>query len=329
MQAALGPVRLQTSCGPLNVCITADDEQLACVARAYFDMYGDDWPLRPRVVRITLTRIHVPRRASGSFLTCAHMSVDCNADEYTADTQHGFVAAGHTGPVADEWTICVPPQTSFGEPEIGDMEDLFSLICTVGWRAERFIAVHAGAVVKNDVCAVLCAPSGGGKSTLTAALVLNGWSTLGDDKLLLRDESGVPVLRALLHTFNLDPEIRRWFEVGDVRVLPRYSAWTQKRRVPLDRLRLHARRPMAHPTHVVSITRSPQMRGIRASRLDAPQTVAALLRQIVLPSHVNVGRWIVTQAARCASNLHGVQLEIGEDAYAQPDWLRTIEAALK
>lgn len=317
------------ACGPLNVHVAAEDGDLAHVAGSFFALYSRAWARTTRDVRVTLTRESREQRARGTFLTCAHMSVDRTGVTYLADTQYGFVAAGRTSADADEWTISVPFDTVFDEPQIGDMEDVFSLVCTVGWRAEGFVAVHAAAVAKNGRCALLCTGSGGGKSTLTTALVLGGWSTLGDDKLLLRREHGVPVLRSLLQTFNLDPATRRWFDLGDLESLPRYSAWTQKRRVPLDRVRPGAGLELAHPTHVVSVTRAHGTHGIGVRELAAAEVAATLLRQIALPGDVDVTRWTMTETIACAARVRGVQLAIGDDAYAQPGWLQTIESALR
>lgn len=257
------------------------------------------------------------------------MSVDRDGAAYVADTQYGFVASGTTGEGTDRWDIRVPPETVFDEPQIGDMEDILSLVCTAGWRAEGFVALHAGAVAKNGVCALLCTGSGGGKSTLTTALVLNGWATLGDDKLLVRREGGVAVLRSLLQTFNLDPATRRWFDLGDLESLPRYSAWTQKRRVPLNRLRAGAALELAHPTHIVSVERARGQNGIRARSLTSAEVAETLLRQIVLPTDPQIAAWTMREALSCTSGLRGVQLAIGDDAYAENTWLRAIEGALQ
>jgi hypothetical protein len=257
------------------------------------------------------------------------MSVDRSGTGYIADTQYGFTAAGTIGEQVDFWDICVPAKTVFDEPQTGDVEDLFSLVCTAGWRAEGFVAVHAGAVVKDGVCALLCTGSGGGKSTLTTALVLNGWATLGDDKLLLRGEGGVGVLRSLLQTFNIDPATTRWFDLGDLESLPRYSAWTQKRRVHLERVRAGAALDLAHPTHVVSLARAHGTRGIHARTLSRSETAETLLRQIVLPKDRHVAAWTVRETLACLPKVRGVELAIGDEAYAQDGWIRSVEDALQ
>jgi hypothetical protein len=298
-------------------------------AQSYFDLYTCRWNILSRHVDVQLVRASVAAVGSGSYLSCGRMHVDCRGDQYLASTRCGFVALGAVDARrGDRWIVTVPPQTVFGEPEAGEIEDIFSLICTVGWRAEGWIAVHAGAVAKNEICALLCAPSGGGKSTLTAALVSNGWHTLGDDKLLFRIRDGVPVIASLLQTFNLDPRTRRWFDVGEIEQLPRYSAWTHKRRVHLAAIAPHAAMQTAEPTHLVVLERTHRAGCISASRLQSGEILRALLKQIVIPQDREAGRTILEAATRCALRMRGLRLEIGEDAYAYPGWFGAIEDAI-
>ncbi len=316
-------------CGPLQFRVHAEDSALGAVAESYFALYGRPWSGLTRTIDVAIRRSNARERAAGTFLSCAHMSVDRDGAEYLADTQYGFIARGSCARDGDTWTINVPETTMFGEPEIGDMEDLFSLMCTTGWREEGWVALHAGAVVKNETCAILCAGSGGGKSTLTTGLILSGWRTLGDDKILLRREDGQPQLRALLQTFNLDPATRRWFDLGDLEALPRYSAWTVKRRVPLDAIAPGAAVAAAAPTHVVRVSRNPLVDGVRATPMPQIDVLPTLLKQIVLPADRHVSTWIVREAISCLGRVRGVYLEIGDGAYASPGWLESIEAALR
>lgn len=316
-------------CGPLCVTVQAEDDAIASVVRSYFALFTAPWDGRSRTVQVHIARAKPAARARGTFLSAAHMTVDVTANGYFADTQYGFTARGTCGANSDEWTVTVPHDTVFDEPQIGDMEDVFSLICTAGWRAEGFTPIHAGAIVKDGTCAILCATSGGGKSTLTTAMVLHGWSTLGDDKLLLHHEGGTPVLSSLLQTFNLDPASRRWFDLGDIDALPRYSAWTEKRRVSLSALRSGAAALRAQPTHIVSVERNRTSPQILFSSMDRAQTAATLLRQIVLPSDPIAARALMTEAMRLVARVKGVRLQIGDDAYAHDGWLASVERALQ
>jgi len=53
-------------------------------------------------------------------------------------------------------------------------------------RADCLIAIHAAAVSNGDTCIVFPAGSGGGKSTLTAALIASGFQYCSDELVLLK-----------------------------------------------------------------------------------------------------------------------------------------------
>ena len=316
-------------CGPLSISVTATDDELLHAARSYLDLFGLQWNGPHRRVEVQLTRGSVGAIASATYLSCGRMRVDRRGDHYLAATRCGFVALGACNEVqGHRWIVAVPGKTVFNEPEIGEMEDIFSLICTLGWRADGWIAVHAGAVVKDETCALICAASGGGKSTLTAALVQNGWKTLGDDKLLLRIEGGRPLLASLLHTFNLDPNTRRWFDVGDIESLPRYSAWTQKRRIHVNNFGVNRAMERARATHLLSVGRASHHHSVAVTRMQTREVLPALLRQVVIPADRDAASVILDTGIRGARSLRGLHVEIGDDAYSVPGWLTSFESGL-
>jgi hypothetical protein len=214
--------------------------------------------------------------------------------------------------------------------KLEELEDLLSLVLTTGWRREGWTPIHAAAVVKNGMCAVFCAPTGGGKTTLTAAFVRGGWNVLGDDKLLLRVHGGRPEIAALLHTFNLHPKTREWFpEVGDLERLPRYSVWTEKRKVSVASIWEHAPVRTARPSVLVWLERCETNGAILARPLAEHEILATLLRQTVIPADPATARAIVSPIAAVAAQLRGVRLEIPRDAYRDPGLFERLEAALE
>ena len=60
----------------------------------------------------------------------------------------------------------------------------------VSMHAHQYLIIHAGVVEKNGLAAILPAPPGSGKSTLTAALVLSGWRLLSDELTLIDRKTG-------------------------------------------------------------------------------------------------------------------------------------------
>lgn len=69
----------------------------------------------------------------------------------------------------------------------------------IGFHAHQFLIVHAAAMERNGVAAILPGPPGSGKSTLTAYLVHKGWRLLSDELALLspRDGSVTPLARPI------------------------------------------------------------------------------------------------------------------------------------
>ena len=61
----------------------------------------------------------------------------------------------------------------------------------VSMHAHQYLIIHAGVVEKNGLAAILPAPPGSGKSTLTAGLVLSGWRLLSDELTLIDRKTGL------------------------------------------------------------------------------------------------------------------------------------------
>ena len=61
----------------------------------------------------------------------------------------------------------------------------------VSMHAHQYLIIHAAVVEKNGLAAILPAPPGSGKSTLTAGLVLSGWRLLSDELTLIDRLSGL------------------------------------------------------------------------------------------------------------------------------------------
>lgn len=61
----------------------------------------------------------------------------------------------------------------------------------VSMHAHQYLIIHAAVVEKNGYAAILPAPPGSGKSTLTAGLVLSGWRLLSDELTLIDRVTGL------------------------------------------------------------------------------------------------------------------------------------------
>jgi hypothetical protein len=328
-------------CGPLEILVAAETGTLRRKIADTLDLYNVEWtePLTQWQIEIGETDNTI-QLGPGEYLQCARMHVELSGDQRLATCPSGAQAA--CDPHTRRWTMLVP-RASIDPWVLTDIESLLSLVLTEGWREAGWVPLHAGAVVLNDTCALICAASGGGKTSLTAALVRVGWKTLGDDKLLLRiGADGAPELRGLVHTFNLHPRTRSWFpEVGDLEQLPSYSDWTEKRKVHPETIWPGSTTTAAVPNVLFHLS-GRSTHGDRSSRtrsavsdplhlsdpLSAASVLSILLHQTVVPSHAPTARPILATIARTARNLVGFRVDIDEDAYMLPTCLSPLESAI-
>lgn len=326
MPGTVSIVRYQ--CGPLTIELVGRESPELERARLTLAIYSAAWHDCPLHYRVKLVlnaafcgmsagtwlrtgRMHVDAVATGMRATClsgSHVSFD--------RASGGWQVSLPSGPV-DIWRLT-------------DVEHMLSLVLTTGWRDLGWVPLHAGAVTRDGACAVLCAPSGGGKTTFTTSLLRRGWGSLGDDKLLLRCLDGAPPeLRALVHSLNLFPHSVRWFpELDRIEELPAYSVWTDKRRVPMESVREGSALAAARPTHVVRVTRRDGEKGVRVGRLSGSEILDLLMRQTVIPADRFLARTIVGAVGRTAALAKGLAVEIGDDAYDDARHLEAFEEAV-
>ncbi len=312
-------------CGPLEVELQSHDEELRARCVEILDLFSARWKGPFRKVNMTVKRGITSGTVDGKFLNCGRMTVDVGKDEVSATTTDGVSARANLHANGDDWQITVP-KTDVTRTMTIDLEHSIELALTTGWRLEGWVPVHAGAVEKNGHCAILCAPSNGGKSTLVANLVRNGWRTLGDDKLLLRQSNGSTELVALHDILNLHPETQHRF-VREVYSLPQYSAASEKRRVPIERISEGAALQSARPTHIVQIARTQERSGIEMIALAEREAAIILLRQIVVPSDRAIAAVILQAVMKAASTLKPLRMNIGSGAYEDSQWIKRFEEA--
>lgn len=312
------------ACGPLEIIVRGDHPEAIRVLAATLDLYrGFAEPEKRRTV-IRVRRATQTFAASGSYLTCGRMLVDLYGQDWRASTRSG-ISVEHQ--CDGTWIVSVP-DVHFDEPTVGDMEDILSLILTEEWRAAGWDAMHAGCVVTpSGEGMLLCASSGGGKSTLTAALVRSGWKTLGDDKLLVSRRSCD--IFSLSKSFNLDPRTARWFsELASIATLPRYSAWTDKRRVFVENVWPGSLVSSAQPMHVAKIVRDEGVDNWWLRRLTPRQVLSALLDQVVVPADRRVARAVISTISRLALRMKGIELRLSSRAYETRDIADALHGAL-
>jgi hypothetical protein len=318
-------------CGPLRVSVEAQTSALLDKVAETLQLYDRRWPTPDRRVALTVTESSGPPVAmgQGNFLRCARMVVDAADGELHATTASGSQARSLKKTSAEHWSIEVP-HAAAGTAALNDVEDLVVLALTSGWRNAGWVPIHGAAVAKDGSCAILCAASGVGKSTLTAAFIRKGWRSIGDDKLLLRFTAAGPELAALQRTFNLHPQTRAWFpEVGELEGLPLYSTWTQKRKVRIETIWADSVLETATPTHLVRVRRDPTSSVLSVRDLEAKEMFPTLIRQIAVPTERQAASLILQTVAPTLGRLRGLDLTIGDNAYCREDCLTELEAALR
>lgn len=311
----------RVAAGPLEIGLSADDPGLRDAVATSLGVYDLAWlltPLKPveLVCRLVVDAAGAPAR--GDYLRAARMLVDRAPGGMRATTEHGAELDGSFTEGGERWQMRVPEDVA----ERGlwwEVEDLLSLVLTTGWRRAGWVPLHAAALTDGRRGAIVCAAGGGGKTTFTMGMVRAGWKSLGDDKLLLRSDGSQSLIGALKHMLNVDPAAEAWFpELGDLRGLPEYSAWTVKRRVALASLWPDSRASSMRPTTIISLQRRPGRGAFVSEPMDAGATVATLLRQTVVPTDHEQARWITREVAACARDAVGLRLTVGDDAYLEP-----------
>jgi hypothetical protein len=318
------------SAGPLNINLMTDDSTQYDVVARFFASYDVPWKDRCASITIRVSNsLDRAKKIEGTFLNLARMDVDSRGPGLYAACTSGCSAIYSSE--ENRWDIFVAPSEGQATWEVpSDMDDLLMLVLTTGWRAAGWVPIHAGAITRDRTCALVCATSGGGKTTFVSAMVRQGWAALGDDKLLLRSTGDELTVRALSHTFNLDPRIKRWFpEAQGLESYPAVSPFSEKRRVPVCNLWPGKEADEARPTHLIRLGRSPEEKAIRIAPLSESSLLSTLLSQIVIPRRKLDAKLILTTAATTSKHIKGLRLEIGGLVYREPNGLHPLMEKLR
>ena len=182
-QTALHDYRTRPA-GPLEISITSADGPLLELIDTTLELFDVPWQLTPTKqvaleVRVTDS---VVERAAGHYLEAARMNVDPLPDGLRATTDGGASMVGRFEPMGERWLMSVPTHLVTAGQWV-DIEDLLSLLLTTGWRRAGWVPLHAAGVVETGTPAprqiLVCAASGGGKTTFTLALVRRGVAVIG------------------------------------------------------------------------------------------------------------------------------------------------------
>jgi hypothetical protein len=294
--------------------------------------YDAPWTAPGNAIHVIVETNSLPGLTSGitgSYLTLQRLRVDRNDGRLVSIGQLGSrmefeMDAGR----ARVLVPACPDRPALVE----EVEQQFVLLLARAWIQAGWTPIHAGTLVPPDQtsCVLLCGPSGSGKTTLTAVLLRRGWRTLGDDKTLLRLQAGASCARALARRFHLHPEASRWFpEAGDLTDWPRYSRWTDKRVVQIEKVWPGRLLDEATPAGLVQVERSSIGPALAVIPLDAMETLSALMRQVVIPADAAHAGPLVNCVAATAARLRGARVLVGLHAFASPGVAEKLEQTLR
>jgi len=325
-------------CGPLRVVVRGESGPLLDLIYRTLDLFDVPWqigPLKEVALDVAISPFTGPA-ASGGFIEAARMHVDPAPNGLRATTDGGTVLVGRFTPESERWSMTVDPAII----ESGswfDVEDLLTLVLTTGWRRAGWVPLHAGGLVppSGEGGVLVCATSGGGKTTFTIAMARRGWRSLGDDKLLLRAAPAGPAIgnqpfvASIKQMLNISPQAAAWFpELAGIADEPRYSASVDKRRVSLGQTWAHAPIFSMRPTHLAVVARHPGRGSVRITPMSRAESISALLHQTVIPRDPAVARPITAAVAGLAEGLTALRIETFEDTYGMPGSLDEPERAL-
>jgi hypothetical protein len=327
--SSVAPAAASAPAGPLRITVSASDGLLRDLIAGTLALYNVPWtdsPMRSVALDCVLGDA-ASSAAQGDYLVCAQMLVDATSAGLRATTTHGAQVSGTFDESGERWTMTVP-RTVIADGFEPEVEDMLSLVLTTGWRRAGYVPLHAGGLTDGRRGLLVCAGSGGGKTTFTLAMARRGWKSLGDDKLLVAMSDRRVV--AIKHMLNVDPLVQRWFpEIGDLTALPQYSAWTPKRRVSMARLLPAAPATEMVATHLLLIDRQTGASGITVSPMSSADAISALLHQSVVPHDPRVAAPIARTLATLGQRLTGLRATVGDDAYADAEALAAVEEALR
>jgi hypothetical protein len=334
ISATAAPARFEAaySCGPVRLVLTFDDPSLRDALHGLLSQYDAPWSAPATCVHVTVESGTAPSSANepaGTYLRSHHLSVDRQGSR--------LLSLGNIGvwmefdPAANRARIAVPVHSDW-PALVEEVEHQLVLLLARAWAQEGWTPLHAGSLVPpgETRCVLLCAPSGAGKTTFIAALLRRGWRTLGDDKTLLRMEGKGVAARAVAHRFHLHPSSSRWFpEAGDLGAWPRYSRWTDKRVVQIEKVWPGRLLDRAVPAAAVQLERSENGPALLIEPLDPINTLNTLLRQVAIPGDAGHARPLVACIAATAACLQGALVKIGNDAFADPSTAERLDEELR
>jgi hypothetical protein len=315
--------------GPVELRVSFDDPALHGSLRGLLSQYDAPWPGTPASIRVSIGFGETTSDVTGDYVRTNHFRAERRGSTLVARGKLGAEMRYDFSAGRAELTL---PETPDRASVIEEAEQMLVLLLARAWAEQGWTPLHAGSLIPpgGEHCVLVCAPSGVGKTTAIVSLLRRGWRTLGDDKMLMREDGGGVIARGLARRFHLHPNSSRWFpELGDVTEWPQYSRWTDKRVVRIERVWPGQLVECAIPGASVRLERGGPPGALAVEAMDSLSSLDTLLRQVAIPNDPEHARPLVACIAKAAASMRSAILRVGEDAFGEPAAAGRLEAELR
>lgn len=341
---AYAPVKAAYPCGPVQLVIDYEDASLRDALYPLLSQYDAPWGEQTSTIRVVVERRcqcddaneldrefpppHVAgAKPSGLYLESYRLRVKRDGHRLLSLSNVGVWMEFDAESGSARIVVSAHPDWP---TVVEEVEQQFVLLLTRAWAQAGWTPLHAGTLVppNGDRCALICAASGTGKSTLVAALLHRGWRTLGDDKTLLRHENRQLVARALAWRFHLHPASSRWFaDVSNINCWPTYSRWTEKRVVHAGDVWPGQLITTATPAAIIRLERTEC--GVAFESLDRVNAMKTIVNQVAIPSDAEHAKPLVACVASVVMTANTAVMKIGHDAFSDSATVDELDAGLR
>ncbi len=319
-------------CGPVRLSLNFGEESWHKALNGLLSQYDAPWPEPSADIFIAIERGTPPHdfsKPAGNYLRSYRLHVDRQNSHLVSLSNVGVWM--DFDEVEGRAKILVP-ESSDNETVIEEIEQQLVLLLARVWSNEGWTPLHAGSLIapRGKNCLFVCAPSGVGKTTLITSMLCRNWGTLGDDKVLLKNENGAIHARALSGRVHLHPSLSDWFpEIGEIAKWPRYSRWTEKRMVKMEMIWPGQLLEGATPAALVQLERATRDEAFEVEPMSFGETLHTLCRQIAIPSDAEVAKPLIASAAALSGQLRAARLFVGNNVFADASNCLRLEKILQ